>query len=168
MTRKTKIIIIVIAVIVGVLMVVGGVLYACWRTWIKQGPNPIVAGVFEGEMIDSEGNIFSCARLEITKISEEEYLTANGVNVVKDASRRREADYYRFELHIGDDKDNLKQVDVIGLEFDNKGDPNYPYYSNKGTKSADVGMYVYSDKYRVSYSDYNADIFFQDMLYSIL
>lgn len=168
MTRKAKTIIIVVAVLIGILLIIGGVLYECWHTWINQGPLPIVAGIFEGEMEDNKGNILSYARLEITKISEEEFLSANGVNVIKDASRRREADYYRFELYIGDDKDNLKQVDVIGLAFDYKGDPNYPYYSNKGTESADVGMYVYSDKYRVSYSDDNVDIFFQDMLYSIL
>ncbi len=168
MTRKSKTITIVVAVLIGVFLIIGGVLYACWHTWINQGPLPVVAGVFEGKMEDNNGEILSYARLEITEISEGEFLSASGVNVVKDASRRRTADFYRFELYIGEDKDNLKQVDVVDLKFDDNEDPNYPYYSNKGAESAHVGMYVYNDKYRVTDSDENADIYFQDMLYSIL
>lgn len=127
-TRKRKTIIIVVVVLVVVLLITGGVIYACWHTWINQGPLPIVAGVFEGEMKDNKGEILSCARLEITEINEEEFLFANGVNVIKDASRRRTADYYRFELYIGGDKDNLEQVEIVGLHYREYGDPNFNYY----------------------------------------
>lgn len=128
MTRKAKTIIIVMAVLVGTLLIVGGVIYACWHTWINQGPLPIVAGVFEGEMKDNKGEILSYARLEITEISEEEFLSANGVNVIKDASRRRTADYYRLEVYIGDDKKNLEHVEIVGLHYREHDDPNYTYY----------------------------------------
>lgn len=128
MTRKSKTIIIVVAVLIGILLIVGGVIYACWHSWINQGPLPIVAGVFEGEKKNNEGEILSYARLELTEISEDEFLSANGVNVVRDASRRRTADYYRFELYIGGDKDNLEQIEIKNLQYNAGGDPHFDYY----------------------------------------
>lgn len=89
----------------------------------------------------------------VTAISEEEYLSSNGVNVVKDESKDKTNDYYSLQLYYGEDKDNLQKIDLIGVSLDTKCDPHEIHY-DIGEEESGI-LYVYYSKSKASSSHLN-------------
>lgn len=119
--------------------------------------SPFKEGVFVDNTsyyIDSDGNkVFVYAKLIVTAISEEEYLSSYGVNVVKDESKDKTNDYYSLQLYYGEDKDNLQKIDLIGVSLDTKCDPHEIQY-DIGEEESGI-LYVYYSKSKASSSHLN-------------
>lgn len=90
--------------------------------------NIIVAGHYYG--VDSENQLISCG-LFIEQISENEYLAADGKNVIKDAIDNK---YFSLEFVVNFSESDIQQIDFLNFKdaYDGANDTPISYVDDNG------------------------------------